>query len=104
MACLLWRVLSHHGDLLGSTKRTTGVSETGPQRYYPYGAHRGSGSVDTEYGFTGQREEKDLGLYYYNARWYDPYVGRFIEPHLIPACGCHRIGMATPYCASSCSR
>ena len=29
--------------------------------------------------FTGQRLD-DTGLYYYNARYYDPTIGRFINP------------------------
>ncbi|MFQ5616554.1 MAG: RHS repeat-associated core domain-containing protein, partial [Anaerolineales bacterium] len=28
---------------------------------------------------TGQREEAGLGLYFYNARWYDPALARFIQ-------------------------
>ncbi|MCE7980175.1 MAG: hypothetical protein DYG89_03215 [Caldilinea sp. CFX5] len=32
---------------------------------------------------TGQREEAGLGLYYYGARWYDPALGRFIQPDTI---------------------
>lgn len=37
----------------------------------------------TSYKFTGQREEASLGLYYYGARWYDPALGRFIQPDTI---------------------
>ncbi|MCA9933925.1 MAG: RHS repeat-associated core domain-containing protein, partial [Anaerolineales bacterium] len=34
----------------------------------------------TDRGFTGQKESMaDLGLYYYNARWYSPLVGRFLS-------------------------
>ncbi len=29
--------------------------------------------------FTGQRLD-DTGLYYYNSRYYDPMIGRFISP------------------------
>ncbi|HFQ92974.1 MAG TPA: RHS repeat-associated core domain-containing protein [Anaerolineae bacterium] len=29
--------------------------------------------------FTGQRENMDLGLYYYNARYYAPYLNRFLS-------------------------
>lgn len=37
------------------------------------------------YCFTGQREEASLGLYFYNARWYDPTLGWFIQPDtLVP--------------------
>jgi RHS repeat-associated protein len=39
--------------------------------------------VDTPYRYTGQREESGIGLYYYNARWYDASVGRFIQPDTI---------------------
>jgi RHS repeat-associated protein len=35
--------------------------------------------------FTGQRLDSSSGLYYYNARYYDPYLGRFIQPDtLVP--------------------
>ena len=30
--------------------------------------------------FTGKSFEEGLGLYYFNARWYDPVMGRFISP------------------------
>ena len=35
--------------------------------------------------FTGQRLDSSSGLYYYNARYYDPHLGRFIQPDsLVP--------------------
>jgi len=35
--------------------------------------------------FTGQRLDNSTGLYYYNARYYDPHLGRFIQPDsLVP--------------------
>jgi len=37
------------------------------------------------YRFTGQREEAALGLYDYNARWYDPRLGRFVQADSIVA-------------------
>jgi len=37
------------------------------------------------YRFTGQREEATIALYFYNARWYDPALGRFAQPDtLVP--------------------
>jgi len=33
-----------------------------------------------EYDYTGQRWEEAIGLYDYDARWYDPELGRFIQP------------------------
>ena len=34
---------------------------------------------ETEDGFTGKDFDEDIGLYYYNARWYDSGIGRFIS-------------------------
>jgi RHS repeat-associated protein len=42
-----------------------------------------SGAVTTDLGYTGQRQEPELGLYYYNARWYDPVLGRFAQADTI---------------------
>ncbi len=47
-------------------------------KYFPFGATR-SGDVSTDKKFTGQRLD-GTGLYYYNARYYDPEIGRFISP------------------------
>jgi RHS repeat-associated protein len=45
-------------------------------RYYPYGVTRwSSGTLPTDYRFTGQREESGLGLYQMGARWYDAALG-----------------------------
>jgi len=37
----------------------------------------------TDYQFTGQRVEAEIGLYYYVARFYDPALGRFISADTI---------------------
>ena len=34
--------------------------------------------VDNEVGYTGQIRDRESGLYYYNARYYDPAYGRFL--------------------------
>jgi RHS repeat-associated protein len=47
-------------------------------RYYPYGQTR-SGTMDTDRQYTGQRWEAGIGLYDYNARYYDPALGRFVQ-------------------------
>jgi RHS repeat-associated protein len=79
-----------HGDHLGSASLTTNASgaPTSQLRYLPYGAPRPgypSGSVPTDYRFTGQRsEEATLGsLYDYGARMYSPYLNRWIQPDTI---------------------
>ena len=47
-----------------------------------------SGLTPTDYQYTGQRNEEALGLYFYNARWYDPQLGRFAQADtLIPGAG-----------------
>jgi RHS repeat-associated protein len=53
-------------------------------RYYPWGTERYTyGTTPTSYHFTGQRLESGIGLYYYGARWYDPYLNRWIQPDSI---------------------
>jgi RHS repeat-associated protein len=49
-------------------------------RYTAFGEIRAaSGSTSTDYRYTGQRSEAEIGLYYYVARFYDPALGRFIS-------------------------
>jgi RHS repeat-associated protein len=79
------------GDHLGSTSITTDSNGNNPINlwYYPWGGQRyASGSSPTTFRYTGQRLESDLGLYFYNARWYDSYLNRWIQPDsIIPSIG-----------------
>jgi RHS repeat-associated protein len=53
------------------------VAET---RYLPYGEERwASGGAVSDYTYTGQRAEAGFRLMDYNARYYDPRLGRFIS-------------------------
>ncbi|MFC1941651.1 RHS repeat-associated core domain-containing protein [Chloroflexota bacterium] len=55
----------------------------GGGKYYPYGECRNSpDGLGTDKLFTGQRLDS-TGLYYYNARYYNPTIGRFISPDSI---------------------
>ena len=75
-----------HGDHLGSTVLTTDGEgqRVGEVRYRPYGTERYRWrSIPTARRFTGQRWEGGVGLYDYNARWYDPALGRFVQPDTI---------------------
>jgi len=71
------------GDHLGSTSLV--VDDAGQvlarQWYYPYGGVRaGSGTLPTDFGYTGQRLDASTGgLMFYNARFYEPSIGRFIS-------------------------
>jgi RHS repeat-associated protein len=70
------------GDHLGSvTVLAQGGSIAGATRYLPYGTIRfETGVWPTDRRFTGQRWEASLGLYDYKARFYDPALGRFLQP------------------------
>jgi RHS repeat-associated protein len=53
-------------------------------RYDPWGKLRWSQNVDPNgYRYTGQRWDDGLGLYDYNARYYLPYINRFISADTI---------------------
>ncbi|MEW5745519.1 MAG: RHS repeat-associated core domain-containing protein [Nitrospirota bacterium] len=76
----------YHADHLGSATIITNASGSKVQEtyYYPYGGVRSNvGSVNLKHKFTGQEEDAETGLYYYNARYYDPVLARFISPDTI---------------------
>ena len=72
------------GDHLGSTSVVFDDSTNGIQRqgYRPFGEKRyptGPSPLPTDYQYTGQRGFEEIGLYFYNARWYDGALGRFAQ-------------------------
>ncbi|MCB0070508.1 MAG: hypothetical protein KDE20_03580, partial [Caldilineaceae bacterium] len=77
-------------DHLGSSSSIVNGSGSVAKRefYYPFGGNRGDAFSDlTSKRFTGQYHEQDLpggeGLSYYNARWYDAQLGRFVSADTI---------------------
>jgi RHS repeat-associated protein len=69
-------------DQLGSTSITLNASGkvVAELRYTAFGEVRYAlGDTPTDHRYTGQRQQRDLGLYYYGARWYDPVLGRFAQ-------------------------
>ncbi len=68
------------GDHLGSTSLVTSITGTvvARQLYGPYGAPRpgGTGTLPTDYRFTGQRADSYIKLIEMGARWYDACVPR----------------------------
>jgi RHS repeat-associated protein len=72
----------YHTDHLGSTVLVT--DQAGQQvwsaEYTPFGKQVSKdGELDHVTKFTGKALDEDTGLYYYNARWYDQEVGRFVS-------------------------
>jgi len=47
--------------------------------YDAYGQMVGGNPTDTEYAFTGEEWDNDVGAYYLRARWYRPDWGRFLS-------------------------
>ena len=70
----------------GSTSLTTGDGGgvVARQLYHPYGTVRWSeGTLPTDFGFTGQRGVPGTGLIFMHARYYHPYLNRFISADTI---------------------
>jgi RHS repeat-associated protein len=75
-----------HTDHLGSPVAATDAdgNVVGTASYYPFGELRqGTGLFDTTRGFTGQIHDAGTGLNFYNARYMDSALGRFISPDSI---------------------
>ena len=71
----------HIGSATVSYRPSDGQTER--QYYTPYGGIRHTDGLDTDIGYTGQRADTSTGLMFYNARYYDPAIGRFISPDTI---------------------
>ncbi len=82
-----WDVQYLHADHLGSPVAATDQfgNLVGTQSFFPFGETRpgSTGIFDTERGFTGQIFDAGTGLGFYNARYYDTALGRFVSPDSI---------------------
>ncbi|MCB1194459.1 MAG: RHS repeat-associated core domain-containing protein [Leptospiraceae bacterium] len=71
------------GEVVAGTTLGSGKSIIS---YTPYGEidrdHSGGPDI-FRYKYTGQEEDKETGLYYYKARYYDPKIGRFLQPDTV---------------------
>ncbi len=77
------RVYYYHADGLGSITALTDKKGRVVQRheYDSFGNLKHHGNrIKQSYTFTGREWDKEIGLYYYRARYYDPEVGRFVTP------------------------
>jgi RHS repeat-associated protein len=73
-------------DALGgiAAALNTNGAVTASRLFAPYGSVRySSGSMPTDYSFTGQRSDAATGLSYYGARYYDPAAGQFTSPDTV---------------------
>src|SRR3989344_8217312 len=76
-----------HQDHLGSTSLVTDTAgkPISKQTHFPYGATRSYSQLTAdnsqpERQYTGQVSDNDeTGLYYYNARYYNPQIGKFSQ-------------------------
>jgi RHS repeat-associated protein len=84
----MWLALGDNGtvhyfvtDHLGSTTKliNTNGSEYSEMKYLSWGMDNMTPpGIGTSFKYTGQRQA-EAGLYFYNARYYDPELGRFIQ-------------------------
>jgi RHS repeat-associated protein len=75
----------YHEDNLNTSSAlsSSGGSQVEVDVYYPFGRVQTASpqaSFQISRRFTGQVFDAESGLYYYNARYYDPELGRFTQP------------------------
>lgn len=72
-----------HTDHLGSLSVITDTAGNKMQEtcYYPFGGTRLNTGNIVKHKYTGQEEDPETGLYFYNARYHDPILGRFISAY-----------------------
>lgn len=84
---------NHQGSIMATTDDTGAVVDW--NSYSPFGEN--FTVYGTTVGFTGQRFDVESNLYYYKRRYYEPKLGRFLQPDPIgyqieAACGCSCAG------------
>ncbi len=75
------KVYYYHFDGLGSVIALSDVNSEIVETYSydVFGQPDATSSIDNPYLFTGRRYDIETGLYYYRARYYDYYTGRFMQ-------------------------
>ncbi|MBM4026107.1 MAG: hypothetical protein FJ280_11980, partial [Planctomycetes bacterium] len=99
----------YHFDALGSVVALTNTSGNTVQ-VYEYDVYGRVGATDASHPnrilFTGREFDKETGLYYYRARYYNPQIGRFLQTdpigyaggmNMYAYCGNNSLNWADPY-------
>lgn len=75
------KLYAYHKDTLGSIRTITDSSQktVNSYSYDSFGTTTQTGTLVQPYGYTGRELDKETGLYYYRARYYDTAEGRFIQ-------------------------
>ncbi|TAK30238.1 MAG: hypothetical protein EPO21_19630, partial [Chloroflexota bacterium] len=82
---LYWYLSDHLGGQQRVVNAVTG-QVVSTSHYFPFGEKNGaksSGTSPTAHEFTGQEFDVSTDLYYYGARYYAPWLGRFVQPDTI---------------------
>ena len=81
-------VAFYHQDILGSTTASTQAGTAGPAEVYAYSDYgQPSGGSFLPYRFAGYRYDQETGLYFVQARYYSPVIGRFLQPDPVGVSG-----------------
>jgi RHS repeat-associated protein len=76
------KVYYYHTDNVGSIRKITNSkgAVVWDASYAAFGSQiQQSGAIEELHSFTGKELDSETGLYYFNARWYDSELGRFIS-------------------------
>jgi RHS repeat-associated protein len=82
---LFYYLTDHLGSTSALMTSSNGIRSGSMTRYHPFGSYRGNAPAQqlTDQGFTGHKQNDDLGLIYMNARYYVGSIGRFASADTI---------------------
>jgi len=78
---LSWLLSDHLGSNSGTVNAAGALVSA--MKYTAFGETRRTASAATDYRYTSQRQEEEIGLYFYRARFYDAALARFVQADTI---------------------